>query len=265
MGRKIFLVRHGSTMLAEMNRLQRQGLLQDVTLSTEGQQIRLHKLVLSAASPMFRELICKTTSPQPTYTLGIPFHDLRVIVDSLYQPKVEIPVAQLRSVLQSANQMKIRLLVQDTSSRVPVKRPASRMEIGGPSRFGSSRNRSVRVSSSTSPKRPPSRIAINNDAQPGPSGLGGRWNRSMRIGSGISVAEELPNLVTMMQRTCVIEDVPQSVAFVEEKMEVQPDLEIGKAIQPEAEKRTSEEKMDLDVPNPKIARGSPSTKKDVKK
>ncbi|XP_058122458.1 protein tramtrack, beta isoform-like [Anopheles ziemanni] len=265
MDKKVCLMRHSSTFLAEINRLQSQGQLQDVTLSTGAQQIRLHKLVLAAASPYFRALICKTPSPQPIFTVGIPYHDLRVIVDALYQSKVEIPVAQLSSVLNSANKLQIRVLVQETSPRVPNKRPASRMEADDPFGPGSSRNCSAIVSSSTSPtpvpiKRPPSRA--DDDAQPGPSGLGRFWNRSALVGAGVSVAAELPNLVTMMQRTCVIGDAPQRV---EDKMEIQPDAEIGKAVQREGEKGGSEEKMDLDVPNPKIARGSASTENDGKK
>lgn len=47
----------GSTMTSALNTLQQIGDFVDVTLATDGVQLKAHKVVLSACSPYFRDIL----------------------------------------------------------------------------------------------------------------------------------------------------------------------------------------------------------------
>ena len=58
----------------------------DVTLACEdGQQVEAHKVILTASSPFFDNLLKKNRHPHPLiYMKGVKFEDLLSIVDFLY-------------------------------------------------------------------------------------------------------------------------------------------------------------------------------------
>ncbi|ODM92804.1 Broad-complex core protein isoforms 1/2/3/4/5 [Orchesella cincta] len=63
---------HSSILLQRMSDIMKQGQLFDVSLSSNGQVIRCHRLILSAFSPHLAQII----SNQPTPNLVIDFHDI---------------------------------------------------------------------------------------------------------------------------------------------------------------------------------------------
>ncbi|XP_037083236.1 longitudinals lacking protein-like [Pollicipes pollicipes] len=101
--------------------------LVDITLCCEGQQVRAHRLVLSACSPYFRDLLknnpcqhmllfLKDTSPA----------DLRAIIEFMYKGSVNVAQSQLASFIKTAEMLQIRGLSGDDEKPPPGSRSRSR-------------------------------------------------------------------------------------------------------------------------------------------
>ncbi|CAG2112667.1 unnamed protein product [Medioppia subpectinata] len=87
--------------------------LVDVTLSAGGQQLRAHRVVLAACSPYFKSLFddCphKTDTNHPIIIIkGVPFADLKAIVEFIYRGEVCVPRRQLRSILANGAELQIK-------------------------------------------------------------------------------------------------------------------------------------------------------------
>ncbi|CAG2174992.1 unnamed protein product [Oppiella nova] len=86
--------------------------LVDVTLSAEGQQLRAHQLVLAACSPYFRRLFADTHHRPVHYPIvvikGMPFADLKAIVEFIYWGEVCIPRRQLQSLLANGAELQVK-------------------------------------------------------------------------------------------------------------------------------------------------------------
>lgn len=89
----------------------------DVTLMCEDGSINAHKLFLSSYSPYFKSVFAKlAASPnKSTYPVivlkDLPFCDLKAIIDFIYHGEVTVPQLQWRSLVKSAESLKIRGLV----------------------------------------------------------------------------------------------------------------------------------------------------------
>ncbi|EDW25865.1 GL14266 [Drosophila persimilis] len=63
----------------------------DVTLACEGRSIKAHRVVLSACSPYFRELLKSTPCPHPVILLqDVNFMDLHSLVEFIYHGEVHV-------------------------------------------------------------------------------------------------------------------------------------------------------------------------------
>jgi len=83
--------------------------LVDVTLFCEGQEIRAHKVVLSACSSLFKTLLKSNSCPHPIIILhSISLCDLEAILQFIYKGHVNIEQKQLNRLLQTATSLQIR-------------------------------------------------------------------------------------------------------------------------------------------------------------
>ena len=82
----------------------------DVTLACENnEQIEVHKVILSAASPFFRTILTQNKHPHPLiYMKGIKATDLAVIVDFIYNGEVNVYQDNLNYLLSIAEDLKIK-------------------------------------------------------------------------------------------------------------------------------------------------------------
>lgn len=83
----------------EFNQIRASGDFFDVTLACEDGQIPAHKLVLSAASELFKQILRKNTHDHPLIFLyGIRIADVHSILEFIYtgetEVKVQVPLAQ---------------------------------------------------------------------------------------------------------------------------------------------------------------------------
>jgi len=103
----------------------------DVTLGVEGRRLSAHKMLLSACSPYFRELLKGNPCQHPIIVLrDIKYDDLHSLLQFMYNGEVNVAQDQLNSFLKSAESLKIRGLTDNaeeaTNRREVVKQPDRR-------------------------------------------------------------------------------------------------------------------------------------------
>ena len=89
----------------------------DVTLVCgDGQQIEAHKVVLSACSVFFRDLLRKYKHPQPLLFLkGVKFSEIVSILNFMYEGEVTVVQDDLNSFLSVAEELKVKGLTKQES------------------------------------------------------------------------------------------------------------------------------------------------------
>jgi len=93
--------------------VRRTGEFSDVTLACEdGQQIRAHKVILSASSTFFRDLLSANDHPQPLLLRGLKGSDLISVVDFIYHGEVEVEKENLYDFLAIGEKLKLKGLAK---------------------------------------------------------------------------------------------------------------------------------------------------------
>ena len=89
----------------------------DVTLVCgDGQHIEAHKVVLSACSVFFRDLLRKFKHPQPLLFLkGVKFSEIVSILNFMYEGEVTVVQDDLNSFLSVAEELKVKGLTKQES------------------------------------------------------------------------------------------------------------------------------------------------------
>jgi len=87
----------------------------DVTLSSEGKSCQAHRVVLSASSPYFRDLLGGLQYWQHPVLLlrDVPYSDLMAVLEFIYVGQVNITQGQLQSFLRTAQFLQISGLVEE--------------------------------------------------------------------------------------------------------------------------------------------------------
>ena len=81
----------------------------DVSVVCDDERIiKAHKVILSAFSPFFRNILLKVSSPHPViYITGISFKDLLSIFQFIYKGETQVEDCDLQSFFSSAEKLKI--------------------------------------------------------------------------------------------------------------------------------------------------------------
>ena len=84
----------------------------DISLSAEGKTLKAHKVVLSASSEYFRDLLTDIAAWQHPVIIvkDVPYADLKGIVEFIYHGEVSVDQQELRSFLKTAQSLKVRNL-----------------------------------------------------------------------------------------------------------------------------------------------------------
>jgi len=89
----------------------------DVTISCDGEQIKAHKVILSACSVTFKTLLKKNPAPHPVIVLwDVSPRDLAAILDFMYHGEVNVKQDNLNSFLAVAERLRVRGLCQNEGS-----------------------------------------------------------------------------------------------------------------------------------------------------
>jgi len=117
----------------------------DVTLACEDEQLQAHKVILSACSPFFRNVLRRNPHATPLiYLKGVKYSDLQSVLNFMYHGEVNVAQEELNSFLAVAEDLRVKGLTQNQgggssggpqsipkssypSSRSPPPKPAPRL------------------------------------------------------------------------------------------------------------------------------------------
>jgi len=86
----------------------------DVTLACDDEQIQAHKVILSACSPFFRQILKRNKHEHPLlYLKGVKYIDLMSVLNFMYHGEVNIAQDELNSFLAIAEDLKVKGLTQN--------------------------------------------------------------------------------------------------------------------------------------------------------
>jgi len=89
----------------------------DVTLACEDNQMQAHKVILSACSPFFRNILRRNPHQHPLlYLRGVKHSDLQCVLNFMYHGEVNVAQEELNSFLAVAEELRVKGLTQGNSS-----------------------------------------------------------------------------------------------------------------------------------------------------
>ena len=88
----------------------------DITLACDDEQIQAHKVILSACSPFFRNVLRRNPHQHPLlYLKGVKYTDLQSVLNFMYHGEVNVAQEELNSFLSVAEDLKVKGLTQNQS------------------------------------------------------------------------------------------------------------------------------------------------------
>eukprot|EP00092_Neocalanus_flemingeri_P037290 GFUD01040611.1.p1 GENE.GFUD01040611.1~~GFUD01040611.1.p1 ORF type:complete len:362 (+),score=77.70 GFUD01040611.1:173-1258(+) len=102
----------------------------DVTLACDDSQIQAHKVILSACSPFFRNVLRRNPHQHPLlYLKGVKYNELLSVLNFMYLGEVNVAQEELNSFLAVAEDLRVKGLTQGgTSKQDQPKHPAPRVK-----------------------------------------------------------------------------------------------------------------------------------------
>jgi len=99
----------------------------DVTLACDDEQISAHKVILSACSPFFRNILRRNPHQHPLlYLKGVKYTDLQSVLNFMYHGEVNVAQEELNSFLAVAEDLRVKGLTQNQGgASSAVRRPKS--------------------------------------------------------------------------------------------------------------------------------------------
>jgi len=154
----------------------------DCTLTTDDDEaysdnLRAHKVILSACSEFFRNILTKesmSAHPNPLiYLRGISAQDMKYILDFMYHGEVNVAQEELDKFLEVAETLKIKGLTQGSNgSRQASKRPAASSAVSSSPSPGEPRKKPKMhsaVTPSTPSSAPKTEAEVSVKTETGPS------------------------------------------------------------------------------------------------
>jgi len=94
----------------------------DVTLGCDGQKLSAHRMLLSACSPYFRNLLQDNHCEHPIIVLrDITYHDMSSLLQFMYNGEVNVEQSHLTSFLKTAECLKIRGLTDNEADNETIR------------------------------------------------------------------------------------------------------------------------------------------------
>jgi len=86
----------------------------DVTLACDDDQIQAHKVILSACSPFFRNVLRRNPHQHPLlYLKNVKYTDLQAVLNFMYHGEVNVAQEELNSFLAVAEDLRVKGLTQN--------------------------------------------------------------------------------------------------------------------------------------------------------
>lgn len=112
---------HWANLIRVFNSLLASETFTDVTLACEGHQIKAHKLVLSASSPYFKELLVSHPDRHPIVILkDVRYTELQAIIQFIYNGYASVEQQELPALLSTAKELQIKGLAETLEGVSPT-------------------------------------------------------------------------------------------------------------------------------------------------
>ncbi|KAK3882165.1 hypothetical protein Pcinc_013439 [Petrolisthes cinctipes] len=113
----------GTTMTAALHSLHEGGDFVDVTLAADGTQMKAHKLILSACSPYFRDILKNNPCPHPVIILReVSIEDLEAMLAFMYEGQVNVSQTRLHTFMKLAEALQVRGLTDTHAARARMEK-----------------------------------------------------------------------------------------------------------------------------------------------
>jgi len=94
----------------------------DVTLACDDSQLQAHKVILSACSPFFRNVLRRNPHQHPLlYLKGVKYTELQSVLNFMYLGEVNVAQEELNSFLSVAEDLKVKGLTQNSTGEGSTK------------------------------------------------------------------------------------------------------------------------------------------------
>ena len=100
----------------------------DVTLATvDDQQIKAHKVILSALSPVFRNILLRNPHQNPLiYLMDVQYYDLKLLLQYIYHGECQVTNEELMNFIKIGEKLQINGLTE--LSKKPETAPPKQIE-----------------------------------------------------------------------------------------------------------------------------------------
>ena len=96
----------------------------DVTIACGDDQVQAHKVILSACSPFFKNLLRRNQHPHPLlYLKGITFSGIQSVLNFMYYGEANIAQEDLNTFLSVAEELKVKGLTQNPNQQSSSSKP----------------------------------------------------------------------------------------------------------------------------------------------
>ncbi|XP_044280657.1 kelch-like protein 31 [Varanus komodoensis] len=102
---------HGASAMAEMQRMQQEQVLCDLTIVTKTKTFSVHKLVLSSCSEYFRNLLRRNSRLQQVDLKDISALGLATVISYAYTGKLSLSLYTIGSIISTANHLQMHALL----------------------------------------------------------------------------------------------------------------------------------------------------------
>jgi len=93
----------------------------DVTLACEDNQLQAHKVIVSACSPLFRDILRRNPHQHPlVYLKGVKNKELHAVLNFMYQGEVNVAQDDLNTFLSVAEELQVKGLTQGNNAPSPA-------------------------------------------------------------------------------------------------------------------------------------------------
>ena len=94
----------------------------DVTLACDDEQVQAHKIILSACSPFFRNILRRNPHQHPLlYLKGVKFTELQSVLTFMYHGEVNVAQEDLNSFLAVAEDLQVKGLTENKAASSKMK------------------------------------------------------------------------------------------------------------------------------------------------
>ena len=81
----------------------------DITIACEDEQLQAHKVILSACSPFFKNVLRRNHHQHPLlYLKGVSYRDMEAVLNFMYHGEVNVAQDDLNSFLQVAEDLRVK-------------------------------------------------------------------------------------------------------------------------------------------------------------